>query len=157
MCLSSDIYVLCDSRSHEKIVKFLEKFLPNNIEDADMYYIPYLSENPEISFEKLNEFMQYMENATDKPNAIYWRNSQKEGDPRFAMVFYTDDGKMILGLSLNESDREEEVLEKIQRFVNSNYGYITFGDIPPTNSDAFIKKAYIINHSDKGNGTHSSK
>ena len=113
LCLNLDIYVLSSSRSYKKIMSFLEEFLPYNIENASEYYIPYLSDNPEKTFTEVHTFMQYMETAEKEPNAIYWNNLEKDSDIEFATVFYTDDAKMVLGLSLKESGEEKKLLKNL--------------------------------------------
>jgi hypothetical protein len=78
------------------------------------------------------------EEHTKIPHAIYWLNNQG-ADPKAAMVFYTNDGKMILGLSIEDESREQEWLAKLKSFSQSDQGCILYESPPPDNSEEFLK------------------
>lgn len=134
----TDIYVLVDDRKVELIQDFLEHFIPDHREMADEYEIPQYADHPDMLFHKAIELMKHCEGHTDVPHAIYWFNNQKE-DPKDAMVFYTDDGKMILGLSIEDEQRDQEWLEKLKAFSKSDRGCILIENPPPENSKEFMK------------------
>jgi hypothetical protein len=132
----SDIYVLVDHRKIDVVNEFLEYFVPDNQVLADEYEIPQYSYNPEIIFRKATELMHYCETNVEATHSIYWFNNQKK-DPRNAMVFYTNDRKMILGLSILHESQEREWLTKLKQFSKSKHGCILYERPPPENSADF--------------------
>jgi hypothetical protein len=136
--ICSDIYVLVGNRDVKIVQKFLRHFVPDNREMADEYEIPQYSDSPDFLFNKAIELMRYCEEHTEVPHAIYWFNKQKE-DPRDAMVFYTNDGKMILGLSIEDESQEQEWLKQLKNFSQSDQGCILYESPPPDNSKEFLK------------------
>jgi hypothetical protein len=136
--ICSDIYVLVGNRNVKFVQNFLEYFVPDHREMADEYEIPQYSDSPDILFFKATELMRYCEEHTEVPHAIYWFNNQNE-DPEDAMVFYTIDGKMILGLSIEDESREQEWLIKLKNFSQSDQGCILYESPPPDNSEEFLK------------------
>ena len=134
----SDIYVLVDNRDIKFIQDFIEHFIPDNREMADEYEIPQYSDSPDFLFTKAIELMRYCEKHEEVSHAIYWFNNLDE-DPKDAMVFYTDDGKMILGLSIEDESREQEWLVKLKSFSKSDQGCILYENPPPESSKEFLK------------------
>lgn len=134
----SDIYVLIDSRAKNTIENFLNKYLMEWKEYVDEYAVPQFSDNPKMIFKHDFELMDYCEKNTNAVQTIYWSN-KKDVEPQQAMVFYTDDNKMILGLSVDNEGLGNKYLNDMKLFLNSDYGYITYGNPAPNNSKKFIK------------------
>jgi hypothetical protein len=118
-------------------MKFLETFMPFCEESSDEYVIPEYSENPDITFQRALDLMKHCEQNPKDSNRIYWHNSEAT-QPRHAMVFYTFDGACILGLSVDDEQIETDFLEKLKKFSNSNFGYITYESPPEDTREDFI-------------------
>ncbi len=134
----ADLYVLVNSRSKKIIESFLNNFIPNREESADEYEIPQYSENPDFIFKKDCELMDYCENNNNINHTIYWRNKENIV-PKYAMVFYTIDGKMILGLSIEDEKLEQYYLLNMKQFLKSDCGCIAYETPAPNNSNDFVK------------------
>jgi len=138
----SDIYSLVESRDKTLVRAFLDNFLPNREEAADEYEVPQYSENPSIVYKNAEELIEYMNNNSNEVHAIYWR-SLSDGDPKDAMVFYTSDGCMILGLSIEDEEKEQYYLRKLMSFTNSDISGIAYEQAPPDTKSEF--KEFIKN------------
>ena len=135
----ADIYVLSEYRSQKLIDEFLEEFVPRRKESSDEYYVPYLADNPNQIFYSYSDLIAHCILHPKETNAIYFSNEKNE-DPQSAMIFFTDDGKTILGLSIEKEQYEVHFLDRLKDFCRSKNGYITYEDIPPLNSNDFLKK-----------------
>ena len=79
--------------------------------------------------------MAYLEKNKTKNQSIYWRNLDKKSKNKHGMIFYTSDSYMIFGISRVHSERlntknEEECLNEMKMFFNTEEGYITY-ECPP--------------------------
>jgi hypothetical protein len=138
----ADIYILTDNRSPDIIERFIKAFLPNGKEAAEDYVVPYLtSDNPKYIFDTTQEIISYCCNNPYEEQAIYWNNPSHTEQPHSAMIFFTNDGKLLLGLSTNDEDLAVEYLNKLKDFSKSQIGYITIEEPPALNSEEFSKKA----------------
>ena len=124
------IYVLVENRSLALINIFLDRFLPHRQEMASEYEVPQYSDNPEMLFKKASEVMELCEQNGSEVQAIYW-TSTSGGEPRCAMVFYTSDGAMVLGLSTDDGSLEEPLLAQMIKFCRSSEGLINYEEPPP--------------------------
>ena len=134
--ICTDVYVLVKIRSVDIILAFLNKFLPGYKETADEYEIPQYSNNPKIIFTKDSELMKYCAENINEVHTIYWGNKENM-DPQNAMVFYTNDAHIILGLAIEDDDYALELLDKMKMFLKSDIGCIMVETPPPQNSMEF--------------------
>ncbi|MBO6496816.1 MAG: hypothetical protein JJ978_14700 [Roseivirga sp.] len=139
----ADCYVLTDQRNKEHILRFLDHFIPDRKETADEYEVPRYSTQPSRIFRKAENLISYLSENKSEPHGIYWSNTQ-EGYLRNAQVFFTNDGYLILGISCYtkypNTEIEESFHKELLHLCSSEYGYITYEDIPPLNSLEFKKK-----------------
>ncbi|PWV56684.1 hypothetical protein [Chitinophaga sp. S165] len=91
--------------------------------------------------------MYYEYNVTT-PYTIYLKNVDEESLIAFAILTYTDDGKMVLGVSVigtfNDVDDVREnlkIFNDIKAFTNSESACMTLEEPPPDNSLEFIEFA----------------
>ncbi len=135
----ADIYVLTESRTAEVVQSFLDTFLPKREEQADEYELPLNADNPVAILQSAQEVIDHCVAHPFEKHAIYWRNTV-EAEPIIAMIFFTDDGKLILGLSVDDESLEREFFQRLKRFAQSETGYITYENPPPLNSEEFLKE-----------------
>jgi hypothetical protein len=132
-----DVYVLCEDRSPVSFNKFRSSFLRDAEEATYEYEFPRFAENKEFITRDLSVILEklYLEKKEDY--AIYWRVSLY-GSITAAMMFFTDDGYVIYGLTVAE-DNAENMLEILKKLFSSEIGGITFEQPPPLNSREFIE------------------
>lgn len=144
----ADIYVIKKSRSKKLGEDFLNHFLPNREESASEYELPQYSDDPKILFNKAYDLMEYLEKNNNDNHTIYWRNLDSNNPNRHGMIFYTTDGYMIFGISVDaDPENEAECLSEMKDFLKSDRGYITYECPPETTFEEFEKK--IITHHNK--------
>jgi hypothetical protein len=135
----ADIYVLTQSRTEATVLSFLDRFAPIRAETADEYCIPQYADSAHIVFRAAAEVVSYCCRYTSETQSIYWRRAG-DGGPAYAMVFFTSDGFLILGLSTEESAVERYFAELLTH-AGSDVGYVTVESPPPDNSAEFRKFA----------------
>lgn len=136
----ADIYVIKKSRSKKLGEDFLNHFLPNREESAFEYEIPQYSDDPKILFNKAYDLMEYLEKNISDNHTIYWRNLDSNNTNRHGMIFYTTDGYMIFGISVDvDPENEAECLSEMKDFLQSDGGYITYECPPETTFEEFEK------------------
>lgn len=132
-----EFYVLCESRSTELAKRFLDTFLPFRIPVAEDFPFPQYEDDSKAIFQTPEELMKCLEENKDEGYSFYW-NSQCESGPDQAMLFYTEDGAMIVGLS-GVNLAPADTLKKISKQVEGRYGYFTIESCPPNTRDEFIE------------------
>ena len=145
MAYYADIYVIKKNRSKKDGLKFLNYFLPNRKESSDEYLIPQFSKKTIQTFHRAEDLMDFLELHKNYAQAIYWSNSDNKNPNAHGMLFYTEDGCMIFGISrdMNEikSNRKpEKCLEEMQEFLETNIGYITYETPPEDTYEEFLSK-----------------
>jgi hypothetical protein len=133
----ADIYVLTKKRNPALIFGFLNEFLPGRIETADEYEIPRYSSSPTRVFDKADALIQYCCSHQDVEQAVYYWSNESENEPRSAMIFFTEDGHLILGLSTDASSLEDHYLTSLIDFCDSQVGYIAYESPPEMTEEAF--------------------
>lgn len=145
----ADCYVLTNNRTKETVNNFLETFVPQRKESADIYELPQYQEKTEIIFEKDSELIDYLVQNKSIPYSIYWRNTEKS-DLRHIMCFFTNDGELILGLSTEtkfpNSEIEDIYFKELQEFAESEIGLITYEEPAPNNANEFIEMIKARKH-----------
>lgn len=132
-----DVYALCVDRSAVSFGKFRSAFLTHAEEAADEYEFPHLADSKEFITKDLPVILEKLYHEKEEDYAIYWRVYLDEGTTA-AMMFFTDDGYIIYGLTVSE-DIAETVLEKLKKLFSSEIGGKTFEQPPPLNSKEFIE------------------
>ena len=149
-----DSYYLVNSRESKVVYNFFAKYSFVKKKLADDYPIPQYSDSPERIFYSDADLLLYLENNFDCEYLIYWENIEENSEIRFFILQYTNDGKMILGVSIvgKKLDSKESVqlFIDIKNYLNSQKACITIEEPPPTNSIEFIdfcNVRYIPNNS----------
>ena len=132
-----DIYVLCEDRSLNSFEKFRSHYLIHAKEETDEYIFPYLSDNPEFITDDLIVLFEKLFSEKEEEYGVYWSISQDEIITT-AMMFFTNDGYLIYGLSVHKDNAEKE-LDKLKNFFSSQIGKIVFEQPPQLNSKIFAE------------------
>lgn len=91
----------------------------------------------------------------DQPYGIYWRNPDEQAEPACAMVFFTNDGELIVGISdrvrravFNRDDEQAETQRAARRLrelagsMGADYGVILLESPPPDTVASFVQAAH---------------
>jgi hypothetical protein len=130
-----EIYVLCGERSAAVAGRFLAEFAPKRISVATDFPFPEFVDEPRIVFAEPNELIRQLEIETSESYSIYWNVERGVADQ--VMLFFTDDGGMIVGLG-GPQIPAKIAFPAIQKIVNGKYGYVTNGCSPPSSIDEFV-------------------
>jgi hypothetical protein len=133
-----DVYALAPHRTVEAVERFLARFAPAHEPAADEYEVPRYADAPAIVFRTPGELVAYCVGHPAEPHGVYWR-CLGGGDPARAMVFFTTDGALILGLSVaSDADRW---LAELLAATGSAVGWVGFEEPPPDSASEFAALA----------------
>ena len=135
-----DVYVLARERSAAEAARFLTAFAPNGIESASEYEFPEYSKRPTVVLTNSADAIRYCETHPTAANRFYFRNPK--GIPAHAMLFFTSDGGLILGLSVVKGERK--ALKELMAHAGSDVGFITFESPPPETIVEFRQAAALV-------------
>lgn len=135
-----DIYVLVPKRTRGYVDKFLTKWATSFGEVADEYVLPQYSMQPEARFQDVNLLIEQLVNKPNELYGIYWINPERNEDIVSAMLFFTIDGELIVGISTKHSRAVDlfELLIKILDDVDGRLGAVFFEQPPPDSANEFI-------------------
>ena len=140
----ADCYVLSDNRTEKFIFEFLNHFIPERNESASEYEFPQYEDETEFIFQNDNQIIKFLSSKPNVEYSIYWNNKRNE-DLKGAMIFFTSDKKIILGLFCNtlknNTKIEDEYFQKLKFFTESKYGYITYEQVPEMDTGKFLEIA----------------
>ncbi|MDP6046388.1 MAG: hypothetical protein QGH94_02900 [Phycisphaerae bacterium] len=131
----SDVYVLAE-RSEHVLAEFRRKHLSGFREAAEEYEFPQYAAEPDFVTEDLRRVIDVLLQHSDEHYAIYWNNSV-DGDVRSAMVFFTNDGRLIFGLSVLAPAAQRTLAELLAE-AGSQVGGVLFETPPPASAEEFI-------------------
>jgi hypothetical protein len=139
-----DSYYLINSRNLEIINDFFSKYLPLGLEELAIdYSFPEYSDNPERIYNSAKELLKHLEENLGVEYIVYFKNKDILSDIKQVILQYTDDGKLIFGISIvgNNPALEENLLllKEIKKYLNSKNACATIEEPPPTNSIDFIE------------------
>lgn len=132
-----DVYVLCSDRSPVSFEKFRSAFLVDTEETSDEYSFPMFADNPQFITKELSFLLETLFQKKEKDYGIYWHVNFIE-EITSAMMFFTDDGYVIYGLTVPE-DNAENMLQILKKVFSSEIGGIAFEQPPPLSSKEFIE------------------
>lgn len=142
-----DCYFLIDQREREIVNGFLNDIFPLRSVTTDDFVVANGTVIQDVSV-----LMKYLESNLSEEQSIYWENKNESSPYKHAMVFYTDDGKMIFGVTLiGKSPEKEQVIKdflKIKSYLGTQVACMTVEEAPPYNSVEFIdfcKERYVPN------------
>ena len=148
----ADIYVAVKTRSKKLGIEFLNQFLPKRAESADEYQLPQYSMISEREFDTVDELMTFLEKNQTVEYNLYWRATDELNPNKHGMLFYTKDKAMIFGISRDaETDEwlntknEDECLNLMKEYFQTNIGYITYEDTPTNTYDEFVNRVHELN------------
>jgi len=125
-----DIYVLAPDRSAKVAQSFLDAFVPDREQSAEEYLT-----SDGTNLHSADSVICHCVNHQHESQNIYFRNLSC--GPAHAMLFFTSDGGLFLGLSV--VDAERDYLEKLKRYAASEVGFIAFEEPPPDTVAEFCR------------------
>ena len=135
-----ELYALSLNRSAIFANSFLRKFLPQRTEGADDYSVPQYSQVPSHRFRSVEELLKFLEKNPVEEYGIYWNSCEDGGEVLQAMLFYTSDNHLILGLAVGDVKRQT-LLNELLKFSGTGIGYITNEERPPNTAFEFRELA----------------
>jgi hypothetical protein len=145
-----DIYVLANERSQRTVDKFLTTWAEGFHEAADDYPVPQYTKSHTKMFAVVNQLIEYLLTHPEEYYAIYWSNPDRAADLASAMLFFTVDKGLIVGVSstrpMQFRDNETEVyrhlkalLENLGRDFDAQAGCVLY-EVPPPDSAKEFKQ-----------------
>ncbi|MCC7455278.1 MAG: hypothetical protein IT222_14000 [Crocinitomix sp.] len=138
----ADCYVISNNRTKTFISDFLDAFVPNREESAACYELPQYGKDTQQIFNSTEDIIDFLIEKPTEEYSIYWRNIEIS-DLRHIICFFTNDGNVIFGISTetkySNTEIEDAVFKRMQDFLGSNEGYITYESTPPRNRSEFLE------------------
>lgn len=146
----ADCYVLLQNRSQELVEDFLNHFVPNRAKNDTIHTVDlpewyyYLHDEKSKTFNSDKDLFSFLEEVDDAEYSIYFHNLDNDRIILGAMIFYTKDKCLILGLWCDtlyaNTEVEDKVFSKLKDFTKTDLGYITYEDLPMMSYNAFLRK-----------------
>jgi hypothetical protein len=137
-----DQYFSVYNRSSNLAKSFLTKYLPESEDNTKEYIIEEQNDCPRQSFENINSVLAYLELNPNCEYTFYLHSLNKESIIQHAMLFYTNDGGIIYGVSILGRYPEEReslmVYKDLKKFLDSKIGCITSEEPAPNNLTEFL-------------------
>lgn len=137
-----DQYFSVANRDANLAKSFLIKCLPESESDTMEYVIEGQKKGSTQSFENINDILAYLELNTNCEYTFYWHSLKKESIIQHVMLFYTNDGGIIYGVSILgrfPDERESLIIFKdLKTFLGSKIACITSEEPAPNNLVEFI-------------------
>lgn len=131
MTMTREISAFGKIRTAGYALAFLDQFLPNRQPVNEEYPVPESQDPPGFVFQT------DLETNASEPYALYWNDASPSQYDQ-AMLFYTRDGKIIMGLSCEESVLEEKY-RQLREYSGSQWILYGWEQHPPDSSEAFLK------------------
>jgi hypothetical protein len=133
-----EIFALTDVRSAKFANQFLDLFLGKFDSLADDYPIPEHGTDTQSTFGKLNEILEYLERTPTESYSLYFATADANSPVFQAMLFFTSDAKLIIGVAVNSAHAKDFSL-RLKKIANTEY--VIFGDEspPPPTSSEFVE------------------
>lgn len=135
----TDVYVLASERSTAIAKRFIDTWVSDFDETASEYEFPQYSDKPFVVYSSPTELIQKLVEVSNEPHSIYW-NNPKSDILMNGMLFFTKDGAMIAGVTVNTDDFEEiaRYLKELSKIVGGRFGYAVFEEPPVETVKEFI-------------------
>lgn len=135
-----DIYILLEKQSREQVALFREKYLYNLKQADEDYVIPQNSDETQYCTDSVEDVLDYLFTNGPIESQLYWNNPHKSNLIN-GMIFFNNDGSLILGLSIMP-EFEERFSSQLKKDFKSKY-IIAYGEgLPPLERSKFIKEFY---------------
>lgn len=143
-----DVYVLAGDRSGTTVQRFLRQFGDGMEEAAAEYPMPQFADMPTKVYSKLTELVAYLAQETSVVYSVYFRKDRIGEAVRNAMLKFTSDGRLIVGLTVYAPDTSElgTYLKELSAIVEGGYGYWTVEEPPPSSAVQFIECVSQADH-----------
>lgn len=135
--MTQEIYALAENRSAQFTKSFLDNFLRERSAFAENYPIPECADVPTHICRNENEILSYLESHPNESYGLYWNAEISSSQVSQAMLFYTLDGRLILGLATSPN-MTSLYLNQLQKFARTQYVMIGDEQRPPETSSEFI-------------------
>ena len=136
-----DVYVLAPERSAAVVQRFRAAWLGGFEPAAEEYEVPQYADEPEAVFATPEEAIEWLLARPDEPHALYW-HGPRGGEVANGMLFFTEDGGLIAGLSVREEGPAlAGRLRSLADSVGAGYGYVVFEAAPPATAEEFRRAA----------------
>lgn len=134
--MTQEVYALATNRTAATANAFLDEFLPKRLSFSDEYLVPESSDEPTNVFTTTIALMDYLETNPTEAYGLYWNSASDPAPIRQAMLFYTTDCHLILGLATvpNEAGR---ILDRLVRFAGTGIGMLGSESRPPETAVEF--------------------
>jgi hypothetical protein len=142
--MTQEIYALASTRTLSFAVSFLNEFLPDRVAFANEYPIPELSDAPTQVLSSDYDVLDFLEKHPTESYGLYWNACTPESPVRQAMLFYTVDANLILGLAVT-ANRQSQLWSKLLDFSGTNVGLVGWEQRPPDTVDEFRNLATQAN------------
>ena len=135
-----DCYVLAPLRSAEIAIRFLSHFMPErrpSFDPADPHEVLGV---PRDSTDE--EVFRFLESNVTRAYSMHWSN-RRSGSPYNAIVSFTVDGCLILGLSPSYDDEEvlaRQTLRELKQFAASSLAYAGVEEAPAMSRADFVSR-----------------
>ena len=139
---SLDLYALAGERSHQVMRRFRDQWLTGFEESADEYEFPQYSVRPDAVYGSPWQLIDRLLAEPTQPHSLYWRNP-RPGYVLHAMLFFTTDGGLIVGLTVTTEDPDlaATTLRLLAKSVDARYSYSAWEQPPPDTASEFEAKA----------------
>src|SRR5207245_1555327 len=100
--------------------------------------VPELSDCPTKSFYSVSDILNYLETHETERYGLYFGNKAVNAEIETGMLFFTEDGGMILGLGMfsgllvgRNKKKFREYIEPLQDFAGTEHIWVTSEQRPP--------------------------
>ena len=135
-----DVYALTPTRTADAVERFLAWFAPTREPSAADYPVPHLADTPAAVFGTAAEVVTHCVACPSEPYGVYWRSLAAD-DPAHAMVFFTADGGLVLGLSVVTEPKRW--LGELLAATGGTAGWVGVEELPPKTAREFLALATI--------------
>lgn len=138
-----DSYYLISKRDINAFYELISKYSNKIKVIGDEFLLPQFSDSYKFIYNSVEELIFYLDSNPNVDYIIYWANQADNSEFKQFTLQYTDDGKMIIGISIvgrePDSKRSIEIFKEVRNHLNSQQGCITVEEPPPNNSIEFAK------------------
>jgi hypothetical protein len=136
-----DVYALASGRTRDTVERFTHEWLRGFRPAADDYELPRYATDPIAVYDSAEELIDVLLERPAEPHGIYWENTG-EGSVATAMLFFTTDGQIIVGLTVSgDQNTALQYLDRLAKTVDARLGYITGEEPPPDTAAEFADLA----------------
>ena len=131
-----DLYVLCPARSEAAAQRFLREWAPARIPSAADYVLG------DLVVTSADEVLRHCDDHPHAHQRVYWESGRGD-EVEHVMLFFTGDGGLIAGLSVDDWERPRDQiaawLARLARATGARVGYVTAEEPPVTDGQAAFR------------------